>query len=109
MVKPDGGCPESHECPHAAGAGPAPAPRSQVCLECHIHGREETRLRLCLTCGHIGCSDSAPGAHATTHYASSGHPLARSMEPGGEPWAWCYVDEVFLVLRGSARRHSSTA
>ncbi|MFF8532032.1 UBP-type zinc finger domain-containing protein [Streptomyces sp. SAS_267] len=97
VVQPDGGRLEGRDCPHAAAAGPVQAPRSGDCRECFIQGRKETRLRLCLTCGHIGCSDSAPGAHATAHYASSGHPLARSVEPGGEPWAWCYVDEVFLL------------
>jgi Isopeptidase T len=99
VVQPDGGRPEGRDCPHAAAPSPAPAPRRPVCPECFVQGHEETRLRLCLTCGHIGCSDSAPGAHATAHYASSGHPLARSMDPSGEPWAWCYVDEVFLHPR----------
>ncbi|MET7986816.1 MULTISPECIES: UBP-type zinc finger domain-containing protein [unclassified Streptomyces] len=65
-------------------------------MKCAAQGRAETRLRLCLTCGHMGCSDSAPGAHATAHFESSGHPLARSAEPGAEAWAWCYIDERFL-------------
>ncbi|MFD5813997.1 UBP-type zinc finger domain-containing protein [Streptomyces sp. NPDC127038] len=98
VVQPDGGRPEGRDCLHAAEAGLVPTPRSRVCPECLSQGREETRLRVCLTCGHIGCSDSAPGAHAYAHYASSGHPVARSMEPSGEPWAWCYVDELFLRL-----------
>ncbi|MEU2786063.1 MULTISPECIES: UBP-type zinc finger domain-containing protein [Streptomyces] len=64
-------------------------------MRCAARGRDERRLRICLTCGHVGCSDSAPGAHATAHFESSGHPLVRSAEPGRQ-WAWCYVDEVFL-------------
>ncbi len=28
----------------------------------------------------------------------SGHPSARSAEPG-EDWSWCYVDEVAFVVR----------
>ncbi|MFI6660025.1 UBP-type zinc finger domain-containing protein [Streptomyces sp. NPDC050523] len=73
-------------------------------MECAAQGRTEGRLRLCLTCGHMGCSDSAPGAHATAHYESSGHPVARSTEPG-EAWAWCYVDEVFLRPRDGRSAH----
>ncbi|MGW3917626.1 UBP-type zinc finger domain-containing protein [Streptomyces sp. NPDC005070] len=99
MVRPDGGRAQGRGCPHAADGAPAPASRSRVCLECSAQGRDETRLRVCLTCGHVGCSDSAPGAHATAHFESSGHPLARSAEPGEEAWAWCYVDEVFLCPR----------
>ncbi|MEU0913258.1 UBP-type zinc finger domain-containing protein [Streptomyces althioticus] len=66
-------------------------------------GRDERRLRICLTCGHAGCSDSAPGAHATAHFESSGHPLVRSAERGRQ-WAWCYIDEVFLEPASYARR-----
>jgi uncharacterized UBP type Zn finger protein len=51
-----------------------------------------THLRLCLSCGYVGCCDSTPQRHATRHYQSSGHPVMRSFEPG-ESWRWCYVDE----------------
>ncbi|MGW1066274.1 UBP-type zinc finger domain-containing protein [Streptomyces aureus] len=101
VVRPDAGRPHGHSCAHAAEAGPTPIPESRTCLECAAQGRDETRLRLCLTCGHVGCSDSAPGAHATAHYESSGHPLAQSAEPDDETWAWCYVDELFLQPRNS--------
>ena len=49
-------------------------------------------LRMCQTCGHIGCCDNSPGKHATAHCAETGHPIIRSAEPG-EDWSWCYVDE----------------
>ena len=52
-------------------------------------------LRLCLTCGHVGCCDSSPNRHASQHAASHDHPIAASFEPG-ENWAWCYLDEVVL-------------
>ncbi|MBJ6637240.1 UBP-type zinc finger domain-containing protein [Streptomyces sp. DHE7-1] len=102
VVRPDGGRPEGRACAHAADASsaPAPAPRSGVCLECEARGHGGGRLRLCLTCGHMGCCDSSPGAHATAHHESTGHPLARSTEPG-EVWAWCYVDEVYLEPAGA--------
>ncbi|WP_415923528.1 UBP-type zinc finger domain-containing protein [Streptomyces sp. WI03-4A] len=102
--RPDGGRPEGRNCAHAGTAPfPEPAPLSDACLGCAVRGRQGTTggLRLCLTCGHVGCSDSSPGAHATAHHEATGHPLVRSAEPG-ESWAWCYVDEVFLRPRGGA-------
>ena len=50
-------------------------------------------LRLCLTCGHVGCCDSSIGKHATVHYHQTTHPVMRSFELG-EAWRWCYVDEI---------------
>jgi monovalent cation/hydrogen antiporter len=49
-------------------------------------------LRLCLTCGHVGCCDSSQYRHSTAHYRESAHPVMRSFEQG-EAWRWCYVDE----------------
>ncbi|TFV59150.1 hypothetical protein E4P42_09330 [Mycobacterium sp. PS03-16] len=48
-------------------------------------------LRMCLTCGHVGCCDSSPHQHATEHFHRTGHPVMRSVEPG-ESWRWCYID-----------------
>jgi CPA1 family monovalent cation:H+ antiporter len=49
-------------------------------------------LRVCLSCGHVGCCDSSVGKHATRHFHETDHPVMRSIEPG-EAWRWCYVDE----------------
>jgi uncharacterized UBP type Zn finger protein len=65
------------------------------CEECLEGGDRWVHLRLCLTCGHVGCCDSSPNRHATAHYHGTGHPLIRSFEPG-EEWAWCYPDAVPL-------------
>ncbi len=56
-------------------------------------------LRMCQSCGHIGCCDNSVGKHATAHHRQTGHPLIRSAEPG-EDWSWCYVDEVMFRLAG---------
>ncbi|MFJ3804317.1 UBP-type zinc finger domain-containing protein [Streptomyces sp. NPDC090088] len=32
-------------------------------------------LRLCLTCGHVGCRDNSPGKHAIAHFSGTGHPV----------------------------------
>ena len=65
------------------------------CEECLQSGDEWVHLRLCLTCGHVGCCDSSKNKHATQHARLSKHPLVQSFEPG-EDWKWCYVDEVYI-------------
>jgi uncharacterized UBP type Zn finger protein len=72
------------------------APRTpEGCEECLKLGMEWVHLRLCMTCGHVGCCDNSIGKHATAHFHSSGHPIIKSFEPG-EDWAWCYVDELMI-------------
>ncbi|MER6260746.1 UBP-type zinc finger domain-containing protein [Streptomyces sp900105245] len=101
VVRPDGGRPDGPGCAHVRALSSEPAAQSDSCLECAARGRSGGHLRRCLTCGHVGCSDSSPGAHATAHHESSGHPLVRSAEPG-ETWAWCYVDGVYLDPYGDS-------
>ena len=72
------------------------APRTpEGCEECLAAGKTWVHLRLCLTCGHVGCCDNSQGKHATKHYHRSQHPIIRSYQPG-EDWAWCYVDQLFM-------------
>ncbi|GMQ79066.1 MAG: UBP-type zinc finger domain-containing protein [Anaerolineae bacterium] len=66
-------------------------PSSEGCEECLQIGDEWVHLRLCLTCGHVGCCDNSKNRHATKHYRSTSHPVIQSFEPG-EDWIWCYVD-----------------
>jgi len=58
-------------------------------------GSDWVHLRLCLTCGHVGCCDNSPNRHATRHYHETKHPVARSYEPG-ETWGYCYADRIFV-------------
>lgn len=67
-------------------------PGSLGCEECLQSGDDWVHLRLCLTCGHVGCCDDSPNRHATRHFHATRHPVIKSFEPG-EDWAWCYVDE----------------
>ncbi|KUJ64373.1 hypothetical protein ACZ90_57410 [Streptomyces albus subsp. albus] len=81
------------ECPHTAEFPPAdPSPLTGTCAECLAAGSHPVQLRLCLTCGHVGCCDSSPHQHATAHHRETGHPVIRTFEPG-EDWRWCYVHE----------------
>jgi uncharacterized UBP type Zn finger protein len=63
------------------------------CEDCLKMGDTWVHLRLCLTCGHVGCCDSSKNKHATKHFHATQHPLVRSIEPG-EAWLWCYIDEL---------------
>ena len=39
-----------------------------VCPDCVAIGAAWVHLRMCLTCGHVGCCDSSPNRHATAHH-----------------------------------------
>lgn len=81
-------------CEHLQAAAPDAAPTSpDGCTGCLQEGTAWVHLRICLTCGYIGCCDSSTRRHATAHYHQFSHPVMRSFEPG-EAWRWCYVDEL---------------
>ncbi|MEU6217090.1 UBP-type zinc finger domain-containing protein [Streptomyces sp. NPDC047022] len=84
------------QCTHAGALPhPEPTPQSATCLECLEAGTDPVQLRMCLECGHVGCCDSSPLRHATTHHHNSGHPVMRTFERG-ENWRWCFVDHVLV-------------
>jgi uncharacterized UBP type Zn finger protein len=68
------------------------------CEDCLAIGSRWVHLRMCLTCGKIGCCDSSPHRHARKHATKGEHPLVRSAEPG-EDWSYCFVDDVAFVNR----------
>ena len=76
----------------------APPESIAGCEECLKTGGRWVHLRMCHSCGKIGCCDSSPGRHASKHAQDPGHAIARSAEPG-EDWSWCYVDEVAFVVK----------
>lgn len=65
-------------------------PGTDGCAECLAEGRAWTELRVCLTCGHVGCCEDSPGRHALSHFEATGHPMIVSYERL-ERWGWCYV------------------
>jgi CPA2 family monovalent cation:H+ antiporter-2 len=81
-------------CSHLDQVRPV-TPGTRGCAECEKTGESWVQLRICLTCGHVGCCDSSPGRHATRHFHETGHPIMKSFEPG-QNWGWCYIDEVRL-------------
>ncbi len=72
------------------------APRTpEGCVECLASGMRWVHLRLCLSCGHVGCCDNSQGKHATKHFHETHHPLIRSFEPG-EDWFYDYTTDQYL-------------
>lgn len=81
-------------CDHLQALEQVPQPRTpDGCEECLREGTSWVHLRLCMTCGHVGCCDSSPQLHSDKHWRGSHHPVVRSFETG-EAWRWCYQDQL---------------
>ena len=94
----------AEECRHASAVRVV-TPSALGCEECLKIGSAWVHLRLCRTCGHVGCCDSSPNKHATQHFRATGHPIIEGYDPP-EGLGWCYVDEVFLDLSDSMTPHN---
>jgi uncharacterized UBP type Zn finger protein len=89
------------DCTHIPVDVSPPVPSADGCEDCLAAGKHNwVHLRLCQSCGHVGCCNNSPGRHATAHFAETGHPLIRSYEPG-EDWWWCYPDDAFFMIDGA--------
>jgi uncharacterized UBP type Zn finger protein len=77
-------------------------PSADGCEECLKTGSWWVHLRLCESCGHVGCCDSSPNRHATKHFHATNHPIIKSLEPG-EDWGYCYVDDMFYETLPNAK------
>ena len=73
------------------------APSARGCEECLKVGSPWVHLRLCRTCGHVGCCDDSPLRHARAHFEQSGHPIIEGYDPP-EGWGWCYIDQAEVTL-----------
>ncbi len=86
----------SSPCGHVTDSMPRTVQRPAAgCEECLKIGSGWVHLRICLTCGHVGCCDDSPNRHATAHHRSTAHPVITSAEVG-ETWAYCYPDDRVL-------------
>ena len=81
----------TRQCSHLEQAKETP-PKTNGCEECLKTGDSWVHLRLCESCGHVGCCDSSKNKHATRHFHATNHPVIKSFQPG-ENWRYCYVDE----------------
>ena len=61
------------------------------CEVCLIYDAQNVLLRICLSCGHVGCAEGSPSDHAAAHYAETDHPVAAAI--GATAHYWSYPDE----------------
>jgi hypothetical protein len=88
LAKPD--------CSHL-GMAQQVIPSSQGCYECEQQHTHWNSLRICLICGHVGCSDDSPEQHALKHFHATGHPLIYEYgNPAGNTIGWCYIDQTYI-------------
>lgn len=88
-------CNMSAKCSHFGEIRDVQPRTPNGCEECLQSGDSWVQLRLCLSCGHVGCCDSSKNHHATRHFHQTRHPIIQSFEPG-QDWMWCYIDQVML-------------
>jgi CPA2 family monovalent cation:H+ antiporter-2 len=86
-------------CTHLDDASTVDPSPADGCAECVESGDRWVHLRMCASCGHVGCCDSSPNRHASRHAGDTEHPLIRSYEPG-EAWWFCFVDDVAFEVPG---------
>jgi Zn-finger in ubiquitin-hydrolases and other protein len=79
-------------------------PSALGCEECLKLGDPWLHLRICRTCGHVGCCDQSPNRHATKHFHATRHPIIEGYDPP-EGWGWCYVEEVMFDLSDRPTPH----
>lgn len=53
-------------------------------------------LRVCLTCGYVGCCEDSPGKHIEKHAKESGHQVIASYPADKDSFKWCYKDNDYL-------------
>lgn len=85
-------------CAHLDQIDPTSQPSSNGCEDCLASGDRWVHLRMCSTCGHVGCCDSSPNRHATAHQNDTSHPIIRSF---GEEWYFCYPYALGFELPGA--------
>lgn len=73
-------------------------PATDVCEACVAQGDVWPALRMCLTCGYVGCCETSKNKHMKRHHEQTGHPLMRSIRLD-EGWIWCYEDNAFFGKR----------
>jgi hypothetical protein len=80
---------------HLAAIVPVPGSPSHLCEDCFADSSGGITLRVCLTCGKVGCAEGSASNHASEHYAETDHPIAEALGPE-PPSRWCYPDQRFI-------------
>ena len=85
------------ECPHLDQIKLLRPTKVNGCIDCLKSGDSWVHLRVCKTCGYIGCCDNSKNTHMTKHAKSSKHAIIQSVEPE-EKWMWCYECNIGWVM-----------
>ena len=86
---------KSKPCPHVKSVKEVTPSTFEGCEDCLKTGDTWIHLRVCMSCGHVGCCDNSKNKHATKHFKGTSHPIIMSFEPG-EYWMWCYEDLIVV-------------
>jgi uncharacterized UBP type Zn finger protein len=76
-------------CPHSPEV--VASPSGARCEECG----STWNLRLCASCGHVGCCESQAG-HARAHALGLDHPVIYQLPVGSDSFVWCYAENRYL-------------
>ncbi len=80
---------QASTCPHVPAETARPvADRCEGC-------GSRFNLRLCATCGHVGCCESQAG-HARAHALREGHSVIRSLPLSAGSFTWCYEERRYV-------------
>lgn len=78
-------------CPHTDRLDESVSSDAEACEVCG----ETEHLRLCLSCGFVGCCESKAG-HDHDHYEETGHPFIRPHRQDYD-FLWCYGCGAYLM------------
>jgi len=84
---------KKQQCRHFKKITKAASQKTQGCEECEKDGTQWNSLRMCLSCGHVGCDRSSPGRHAEEHFKKAKHPIM--VELPEKRWSWCYIHDSY--------------
>lgn len=76
-------------CPHVREG--EVEPRAGACERCG----STTNLRVCATCGFVGCCESQL-AHDREHALGESHPVIRSLPLTERSFTWCYACDRYV-------------
>ena len=90
-------------CTHIAGIRDV-TPSALGCEECLKIGGKWLHLRICRSCGHVGCCDDSPNKHATKHFHTTKHPIIEGYDP---PEGWgCVMSTKSCSTSRTERLHT---
>jgi len=81
-----------NDCEHFDDAKEGTSPNTKGCEECEKEKTPWVAIRMCLTCGHVGCCDSSIGRHATKHHEETGHPVMVALPTKSRRWFYVHKD-----------------